>query len=182
TSSSPDGSSPRGGKGELLAQERLDLADRLRAREAGGLAVPSPAALAGDGGDVELVARGAHADPAVGIGRLGRLADGRGHLGAVDGPQVVDDALRVLLADAELFEVGADEVADDQPPALEQLGPVERLREQLELGELERLVDPLEDALDVDAGLDELGGKPKRLRRRVRVLEPARVGDERDVE
>ena len=36
--------------------------------------------------------------------------------------------------------------------------------------------------MDVGAGLDELGGEPERLRRRVRVLEAARVGDERDVE
>ena len=36
--------------------------------------------------------------------------------------------------------------------------------------------------MDVDARLDELGRQPQRLRRRVRVLEAARVGDERDVE
>jgi hypothetical protein len=34
----------------------------------------------------------------------------------------------------------------------------------------------------VRAGLDELGREPERLRRRVRVLEAARVGDERDVQ
>ena len=36
--------------------------------------------------------------------------------------------------------------------------------------------------MDVRAGLHELGGEPERLRRRVRVLEAARVRDERDVE
>ena len=36
--------------------------------------------------------------------------------------------------------------------------------------------------MDVGAGLDELGREPERLRRRVRVLEPPGVGDERDVE
>ena len=56
------------------------------------------------------------------------------------------------------------------------------LREELELRELDRLVDALEDAVDVDAGLDELGREPERLRRRVRVLKSPRVRDERDVE
>jgi len=39
-----------------------------------------------------------------------------------------------------------------------------------------------EDAVDVGAGLDELRGEPERLRRRVRVLEAAGVGDEPDVQ
>ena len=40
----------------------------------------------------------------------------------------------------------------------------------------------LEDALDVRARLDQLGCEAVRLRGRVRVLEPAGVGDEPDVE
>ena len=74
------------------------------------------------------------------------------------------------------------EVRDDDPAALEDLRALERAREQLQLRELHRLVHLLEDRVHVGAGLDELGGEPQRLRRRVRVLEAARVGDERDVE
>ena len=73
----------------------------------------------------------------------------------------------------------AQEVRDDEPAALEELRAVERAREQLELRELHRLVDVAEDAVDVGSGLDELGREPQRLRRRVRVLEAARVGHER---
>ena len=70
----------------------------------------------------------------------------------------------------------------DDLAALEHVRALERAREQLELRELDVLVDALEDAVDVGAGLDEVGGEPQRLRRRVRVLEPARVGHERDVQ
>ena len=59
---------------------------------------------------------------------------------------------------------------------------LERAGEQLELRERRRLVDLDEHLADVRAGLDELGREPERLRRRVRVLEPPRVGDERRVE
>ena len=71
---------------------------------------------------------------------------------------------------------------NDDPSPLENLGPLEDAGEQLELRELDRLVDLLEDPVEVGAGLDELGGEPERLRCRVRVLEAAGVGDERDVE
>ena len=90
--------------------------------------------------------------------------------------------LGVRLGSAGVREVVADEVRDDDPPALEHLGAVEGAREQLQLGELDGLVHLLEDGVDVRAGVDELGREPKRLRRRVRVLEPSRVGDERDVQ
>ena len=70
----------------------------------------------------------------------------------------------------------------DEAAALVDLRPLERAREQLQLRELHALVDVLEDLVHVRAGLDELGGEAQRLRRRVRVLEPPRVGDERDVE
>ena len=76
----------------------------------------------------------------------------------------------------------AQEVRDDEPAALVELRALERAREQLQLRELHRLVDVLEDPVDVGAGLDQLGGEPQRLRRRVRVLEAAGVGDEPDVE
>ena len=69
-----------------------------------------------------------------------------------------------------------------RPPALVDLGPLERAGEQLQLRELHALVDVLEDLVHVGAGLDELGRQAQRLRRRVRVLEPPRVGDERDVD
>ena len=79
-------------------------------------------------------------------------------------------------------KVVLQQVRDDEPAALEELRPLECAREQLQLGELHRLVDVLEDAVNVRAGLDELRGEPERFRRRVRVLEAAGVGDETDVE
>ena len=86
------------------------------------------------------------------------------------------------LGSTDLGEVGAHEIRDDDASALEHPRALERAGEQLELRELDRLVDLLEDLVHVGAGLDELGGEPQRLRRRVRVLEAAGVGDERDVE
>ena len=65
---------------------------------------------------------------------------------------------------------------DDDPPALEHHGAVESAREQLQLRELDRFVHLLEHRVDVCSGLDELGREPKRLRRRVGVLEATRVG------
>ena len=70
----------------------------------------------------------------------------------------------------------------DEPPALVDLRPLERTRQQLQLRELDALVDALEDLVHVGARLDELGREAQRLRGRVRVLEPPGVGDERDVE
>ena len=70
----------------------------------------------------------------------------------------------------------------DDPPPFEQLGALENAGEKLELRELDGLVDALEDGVEIGARVDELGGEPERLRSRVRVLEAAGVGDERDVE
>ena len=80
------------------------------------------------------------------------------------------------------LEVLALEVGDDHAPALEDLGVLERARDELELREGDVLVDALEDAVDVGPRLHELGGETERLRRRVRVLEATGVGDDGDVE
>ena len=111
-----------------------------------------------------------------------RFADEHRHVGTLDGAQEVDDPLGVGLGRADLGEIRAKEIRNDDAPAFEDLRPLERAREQLELRELDRLVDPLEDAVDICARLDELGRKAQGLRRRVRVLEPPGVRDERDVE
>ena len=153
-----------------------------RAREPGRLAVAATPTRAGDRRHVELVVRRAQAHAPLRVRRLGRLADDGRHLGAVHGPEVVDDPLGVLLPHAEVGEVRPHEMRDDEPTALVDLRALERPREELELRELDRLVDALEHAVDVDARLDELRRQPQRLRRGVRVLEAARVGDERDVE
>ena len=79
-------------------------------------------------------------------------------------------------------EVVAKEVRDDEPAALVHLRPLERPREELQLGELDVLVDILEDLVHVRPGLDELRGKSQSLGRRVRVLKAAGVGDECGVE
>ena len=50
-------------------------------------------------------------------------------LGPFDGAQVVDDPFGVRLGRTGLREVGAQEVRDDDPPALEHLGTIERARE-----------------------------------------------------
>ncbi len=118
----------------------------------------------------------------VGPSRGRRLADERDHVGSLDRPQVVDDALRERLLRARLREVLPQERRDDQAPAFVDHRPVERACEQLQLRERDVLVDALEHPLDVGAGLDELGGEPKRLRGRVRVLEPAGVRHDGDVE
>ena len=70
----------------------------------------------------------------------------------------------------------------DEPAARVHLGPLERAREELQLRELDGLVHGLEHLVPVRAGLDQVRGEPERLRARVRVLEAARVGDERDVQ
>ncbi len=71
---------------------------------------------------------------------------------------------------------------DDEPPAVVDLGSLERPRKQLQLRELHRLVDPLEDAMDICARFHELGRQSQRSRCRVRVLKPPGVGDDGDVE
>src|SRR5919106_5876771 len=58
----PLGVSDRGGTLELLDDEPLELVEGQLAREPGGLRMPSPAALARDLGDVDLVDRGAQRD------------------------------------------------------------------------------------------------------------------------
>ena len=140
------------------------------------------AALARDRRHVDLVAARAQRDAPRRPLVAGRLADQRHHLGAFDGAQGVDDPLGVRLLRADLGEVVAEEIRDDDPAALVELGALERAGEQLQLRELHRLVDVAEDVVHVGAGLDELGREPQRLRRRVRVLEAAGVGDETDVE
>ena len=110
------------------------------------------------------------------------LADERDELGAVDRAQVVDDALRVRLLRPGRLEVLAAELGDDDPAVGELRRVLERAGEQLQLRERRRLVDLDEHLADVRARLDELGGEPQRLGRRVRVLEAPRVGDDRRVE
>ena len=102
--------------------------------------------------------------------------------GALHRAKDVDDALGVRLGRPDGLEVAAQEVRDDDLAALEHLRPLERPREQLELRELDVLVDTLEDPVHVGTGLDEVGCEAKRLRARVRVLEPPGVRHQRDVE
>ncbi len=74
------------------------------------------------------------------------------------------------------------EVRHDDPPLLVQHSAVERACEQLHLRELHRLVDALEDPLQVGARLEQVGREPQRLRSGVRVLEAPGVGHEPRVE
>ncbi len=54
----------------------------------------------------------------------------------------------------------AQEIRDDDQSALEHARALERTREQLQLRELDRLVDLLEDRVQVGAGLDQLRREP----------------------
>ena len=144
--------------------------------------MPSAARLARDRAHVDLVDRRAQRDLPRRAAVAGRLADERRDERALDRAEHVDDPLGVRLGRADRLEVVAQEVRDDDLAALEHLRALERAREQLQLRELDVLVHALEDAVHVGARLDEIGREPERLRRRVRVLEAARVGDERDVE
>ena len=118
------------------------------------------AELARDRGDVELVDGGAERDLACRAPLAGRLAYQGRELRSLDGAEVVDDALRVRLRRADFSEIGAQEVGDDDAAAVEDLGPVESARKELQLRELDRLVDALEDLVHVGAGFDEIGGEP----------------------
>src|SRR3954451_2944458 len=184
TSATPAGSSARGGT--LLEEAFADLLDglcqRLIGGEAGGLTVSAPAEPTGDHRDVELV--DARAERAFVRRRplAQLLPDQHCQLGAFDGAQVVDDSLGVRLGSAGVRKIPADEVRDDDSPAFEHLGAVKSAREQLQLRELDGLVHLLKDGVDVRACLDELRRESERFRRRVRVLEPSGVGDERDVQ
>src|SRR5581483_8308843 len=184
TSATPAGSSARGGtlREVPLANELGDLVDRRLAREAGRLPVAAAAERPSDRGDVELVDRGAQRDASRRCVVARRLADERRELGPLDGAEVVDDPLGVRLGRADLGEVAAHEVRDDDQPALEHARALERACEQLHLRELDGLVDLLEDVVDVGPRVDALGCEPQGLRRRVRVLEAAGIGDEGDVE
>src|SRR5579864_551544 len=132
---------------ELAVNELDDVRKWLIAREARRLAMSAAAGLARDRGDVDLVAaraqRYAVRRPVV----ARRLADEGDHLGALDLAQVVDDPLGVRLLSADVVEVAAHEVRDDESAAFEELRPVERTREQLQLCELHRLVHLAEDAV-----------------------------------
>ena len=142
----------------------------------------SSARFAGDRAHVDLVDRGAQRHLAWRGAVTRRLPDERRYERALDGAEHVDDPLRVRLGRADRLEVAAHEVRHDDLASLEHLRALERPGEQLELRELDVLVDALEDAVDVCPRLDEVGREPQCLRRRVRVLEPARIRHERDVQ
>ena len=61
------------------------------------------------------------------------------------------------------------DVRHDETAALVDLRPLHHAREQPQLRDSTGSYDHLEDTMDVGAGVDELGGEPERLRRRVRV-------------
>ena len=115
-------------------------------------------------------------------GRRRWLADQGHEHRALARAQGVDDPLGERLLSPGIGEVGAQQVRDDEPPALEGARMLERAGEQLQLRELHRLVDVPEDLVHVRSRVDEVGGEPQGLRRRVRVLEAPGVGDDADVE
>src|SRR2546423_7275779 len=161
TSATPAGSSARGGTlcDESLADELGDLVDRRLRREPRRLAVSAAAEHARDRRDVELVDARTERDAPGRAGVARRLTDQHGQLGSLDRPEEVDDPLRVRLGGADLGKVRAKEVRDDHSSPLEHARTVGRTTDQLELRELERFVDLLEDRMEIGARFDELSGK-----------------------
>src|SRR5262249_45164834 len=127
TRTMPAGLRARGGK--LPSHELRDLFDRCLAREACRLAMPTSARLACDRGHVELVDARPEADAPRRTVLPRRLANEHGHVGSLDGAEIVDDPLRVRLGGADLREVGAQEIRDDDATSLVDLGTVEGSRE-----------------------------------------------------
>ncbi len=148
----------------FAAHERVDdpardLVHREVGREPGGPLVAAAAEAARDRGHVDALRVRAQRALAGGV-RAGReLADERDELGAVDGAQVVDDALRVRLLGPGVLEVRPAELRDDDPPVRELRRALERACEQLELRERRRLV-------DLDEHLRSRPRPPRRARRR----------------
>src|SRR5581483_3264447 len=137
-----------------------DLGQRVVAREPGGLTVPAAAEAPRDRRDVELVDARAERSFVAMRAPPHLLTDEDRELGSFDLPEVVDQAFGVRLRRADVCEVRAEEVRNDDPSPFEDLGTLEHAREELELRELDGFVDLLEDGVDVGAGLDELGGEP----------------------
>ena len=159
-----------------------DLLDRELAREPGGLAMTSAARFAGDRAHVDLVDRGAQRH----LARRGAVA-WRLRMSADTSEPSTERSTSMIPSEygsvaPTASKSSAHEMRHDDLASLEHLCALERAREELELRELDVLVDALEDAVDVGPRLDEVGGEPQCLRRRVRVLEPARIGHERDVQ
>ena len=145
---------PKGG--ELGHDERGDLVDREVAREPRRLPVAAAARLPRDRGDIDAIGRGAQRDLPRRAAVARRLADQRGQLRTLDGAEDVDDSLRVRLHRPDLAEVAAEQVRDDDAALLVEHCALERPGEQLQLRELHRLVDALEHALQVGAGLEQV--------------------------
>src|SRR3954467_9287114 len=115
TSATPDGSSARGGtlSEEPFADDLRDVVAGLLAREARSLTVAAATEEASDGRHVELVDARAqrHAPGRPALAR--RLADQHRELCTFDRAQIVDDPLGIRLGRADVGEVGADEIRDD---------------------------------------------------------------------
>ena len=95
---------------------------------------------------------------------------------------MVDDTFGRRLVGSGIREVLADELRDDDAAARERSRSFERPCQQLELRKRRRFVDLDEDLAGIRSRLDEVGGETESLRGRVRILESARVRDERRVE
>src|SRR5262249_28316412 len=139
TSTTPTGLAARGitssglaNRCEELAPDELhDLLEVEIAGEARGLHVAPALGLTRDRRDVALVGRGAKRHPVLrGAGVRGRLADERNELRPLTLPQVVDDPFGVRLFGSGVGEVGALEVRDHEPVALEGPRMLERPREE----------------------------------------------------
>jgi hypothetical protein len=141
----------------------------------------APVALS-DCGDVDGARRRPQAHLARVRAPVGLVADHRGHLGALERPHVVDDALGQRLVRAGLVVVLGRDVGDGEAALVEPLDALDRPRDEVELLDWDALVQAPVDVVDVDPGLDQLGRHAVGVRARVLVHEAARVGHNRDVE
>src|SRR3954469_6412697 len=136
--------------GKLAAQEVDELREPEVGREAGRAAVPAAAARPGDAGEREAGVGGAQRDLAGGraLGEL--IAHQARHRGALDGAQVVHDALGVALVGARRPVIVAREVRQREQAAVVALDVGEPAREQLELALRDPLVQAPVDPVRID--------------------------------
>ena len=109
---------------------------------------------AGDPRDVDAAVGGAQGDLAPALLALPeQVADQSGNGRPLDGAQVVDDALGVVLLGARLEVVGRGQVGERQRSTVIALDVGEPARQQLELAVGDPLVQAVVDLVDRDPGV-----------------------------
>src|SRR3954466_3194414 len=124
----------------LGAEDLQELVVRLVGREAGGTRVAAAPVALSDRGDVDRARRRAQAHLARVHAAIALVADHRGHLGALERPHVVDDALGERFARAGLAIVISGDVGDGEAALIEPLDPLDRPCDEVKLFDWDALV------------------------------------------